>query len=347
MIPISSPAHEATDPLLFLAEVRAVVEPEVRKAVGRLPASARAVAGYHLGWVDPQGAPVSEPAGKFLRPALVLLACEGAGGRQEQALPAAIAVELVHSMSLLHDDVIDGDALRRHRRTAWSVFGLPAAILTGDALLSLAGRVLFEAAAPLGSAGPALLDDAVQQLVEGEFADTLAEERDQVPLVDGLATAAAKTGALIALSCVLGALAAGAGPTQVAHLRRFGYEVGAAFQLTDDILGIWGDPQVTGKPARSDLRARKKSLPVIAALSSPHPASEELELLYRSPGELSEVDLVKAAELVEAAGGRAWAEREAHLRIADALSSLEAAALTGPAHDGLSALTRMITSRDR
>ncbi|CAM5329139.1 polyprenyl synthetase [Streptomyces avidinii] len=250
-------------------------------------------------------------------------------------------------MSLLHDDVIDGDALRRHRPTAWSVFGLPAAILTGDALLSLAGRVLSEAPVPLGSAGPALLDDAVQQLVEGEFADTLAEERDQVLLAEGLATAAAKTGSLITLSCVLGALAAGAGSAQVTHLRRFGHEVGAAFQLTDDILGIWGDPQVTGKPALSDLRARKKSLPVIAALTSAHPAGSELGLLYGSPGELSEADLVKAAALVEAAGGRAWAEREARHRTAGALSSLKAAALTGPAHEGLGALTRMITGRER
>ncbi|WP_327167703.1 polyprenyl synthetase family protein [Streptomyces subrutilus] len=301
------------------------------------------MAGYHFGWWDRHGVPAPGASGKALRPALVLLACQGVGGRAEQALEAATAVELVHNMSLLHDDVIDGDALRRHRPAVWSVFGIPAAILTGDAMLSLAGRVLSEAPGPVGAAGPGWLDDAVQQLVEGEFADTAAEGRHDVTLAESTALAEAKTGSLIALSCALGALAGGADPARTAHLRRFGHHAGAAFQLVDDILGIWGDPRVTGKPHLSDLRSRKKSLPVVAALTATGPASEELARLYRSPAPLTDTQLADAAVLVEAAGGRTWAEREAEQRTAQAVAALEAADLAGPAHAGLLTLTRVIT----
>ncbi|MFI5987522.1 polyprenyl synthetase family protein [Streptomyces sp. NPDC051555] len=340
-----TPPPEAPDGSagLILRQARELVEPELHRAVGRLPASARTVAGYHFGWWDRHGVPQSGASGKALRPALVLLACQGIGGRAEQALEAATAVELVHNMSLLHDDVIDGDLLRRHRPAVWSVFGLPAAILAGDALLSLAGRVLSEAPGPVGAAGPGWLDDSVQQLVEGEFADTAAEGRDDVTLAESMATAEAKTGSLIALSCALGALAGGADPARTAHLRRFGHHAGAAFQLVDDILGIWGDPRVTGKPHLSDLQSRKKSLPVVAALTGGGPASEELARLYRSPGPLTDTQLDRAAVLVETAGGRAWAAREAERRTIEAVAALEAAELAGPAHEGLLTLTRAIT----
>ncbi|MCM1965125.1 polyprenyl synthetase family protein [Streptomyces sp. G1] len=330
----------------MLLDARALVDPELRTAVGSLPAPARNVAAYHFGWKDERGGPRPGGAGKFLRPALVLLACEGVGGRPEQAIQAAVTVELVHNMSLIHDDVIDGDSLRRHRPTVWSVFGLPAAILTGDALLSLAGRILSNAPGPAGVTGGAWLDDAVQELIAGEFADSAAEKREAVTLEECVATAEAKTGSLIALSCVLGALAGGAGETKVGHLRSFGRHVGAAFQLTDDLLGIWGDPQITGKPHLSDLRSRKKSLPVVAALTAPGPAARELARLYQSPATHTEAELMQVAELVEVAGGRAWVEREAGHRLTEAMASLEAADLARPAYEGLSALTRMITARD-
>ncbi|MFJ3841133.1 MULTISPECIES: polyprenyl synthetase family protein [unclassified Streptomyces] len=345
MTPAPSPESLGGNAGLILRQARDLVDPELRKAVGRLPPSARTVAGYHFGWWDRNGVPEPSASGKALRPALALLACQGVGGRAEQALEAATAVELVHNMSLLHDDVIDGDTLRRHRPAAWSVFGLPAAILTGDALLSLAMRILSEAPAPTSGAGPGWLDDAVQQLVEGEFADTAAEDRHDVTLAESMAVAEAKTGSLIALSCALGALAGGADAARTAHLRRFGHHAGAAFQLVDDILGIWGDPQATGKPHLSDLRSRKKSLPVVAALTATNPASEELAHLYRLPAPLTETQLADAAALVEAAGGRTWAEREAERRTADATVALEAAELIGPARAGLLTLTRMISDR--
>lgn len=330
----------------MLLKARALVDPELRAAVGSLPAPARNVAAYHFGWRDERGRPSSGGVGKFLRPALVLLACEGVGGRPEQALRAAVTVELVHNMSLIHDDVIDRDALRRHRPTVWSVFGLPAAILTGDALLSLAGRILADAPGHAGMTGRAWLDDAVQELIAGEFADSTAENREAVTLQESVATAEAKTGSLIALSCALGALAGGADEARVGHLRSFGRHLGAAFQLTDDILGIWGDPQITGKPYLSDLRSRKKSLPVVAALAAPGQAARELAGLYHSPAVLTDAELMRVAELVEAAGGRAWAECEAGRRLTEAIAGLEAADLTRTAYDDLSALTLMITGRD-
>src|SRR4051812_3690428 len=111
---------------------RDLVDPALRAAVDTLPSSTRRVGAYHLGWQDEHGAPVTTPGGKAIRPALVLLSAEAVGGTASSAVPAAAAVELVHNFSLLHDDVMDHDRTRRHRSTAWTVFGVGEAILAGD-----------------------------------------------------------------------------------------------------------------------------------------------------------------------------------------------------------------------
>ncbi|CAM5322766.1 hypothetical protein SALBM311S_11426 [Streptomyces alboniger] len=183
---------------------------------------------------------------------------------------AAAAVELVHNFTLLHDDVMDRDRIRRHRPTAWTVFGDADAILAGDTLQALALRMLAEDPHPASARAAARLADCVVELCAGQHADTAMEAlgpRD-VTLDEVLAMAEAKTGALLGCACALGALYAGAGEEDVRALDGFGREAGLAFQLIDDVIGIWGDPRSTGKPALVDLAARKKSLPVVAALVS-------------------------------------------------------------------------------
>ena len=214
-------------------------------------------------------------------------------------------MELVHNFSLLHDDIMDGDTERRHRPTAWTVFGVGAAILAGDALLALANDLLLEDMAPGGPWAARCLSTAVQRLIAGQGEDLAFEKRGDVTLDECLEMAGDKTAALMACACTIGAVHVGAPPEMAMGLAEFGGHVGLAFQLTDDLLGIWGAPEVTGKPVRADLRARKKSLPVVAALSSGTPAATELAGILASEAELTEEDLIHAADLVVAAGGKA------------------------------------------
>ncbi|MEU9885137.1 family 2 encapsulin nanocompartment cargo protein polyprenyl transferase [Sphaerisporangium sp. NPDC051011] len=333
-------AHEV------LAWSREQVGPALRTTVETLSPSMRRIAGYHFGWLDQHGMPSAGGGGKAVRPALTLMAAEAVGAVPGTAVPAAVAVELVHNFSLLHDDVMDHDVTRRHRPTAWSLFGVSGAILAGDALLTLAFDVLAASGHPASAEGARLLGAAVLDLIEGQSADTSFETRDDVGLQECLTMAEGKTGALLGASCSLGALFGGATAERVEHLRAFGDRLGLAFQFVDDLLGIWGDPAVTGKPIHSDLRNRKKSLPVVAALTSGSPAGEELAALYGREEAPSGSDLVRAAELVELAGGRAWSLRQADELLREALGHLAVASPTPRAAAELHALADLITHRD-
>lgn len=318
----------------ILAWGKDTIDPELRAAATGLPPSMRPIAGHHFGWTDGEG------SGKTLRPALAMLSAQAVGGHAEQALPAGVAVELVHNFSLVHDDVMDGDATRRHRATVWKVFGSGPAILGGDALLALAARLLAEEPGQLH-----VLMTAVLDLIEGQSADLAFERRADVDVAECRAMAADKTGALLGCACELGALAGGGSRAQREHLSRFGQDLGLAFQFVDDLLGIWGDPAVTGKPVYSDLRNRKKSLPVVAALTSGTESGRELAALYRT--ELTGHGPARAAGLVERAGGRAWAQAQADELMSCALAHLRAAGLEPRAHAELEVLARFVVRRDR
>lgn len=319
----------------ILARAKAMVDPVHRAAIDRLAPQVRQIAGYHIGWWDAEGL-ASEGGGKAIRPALVLACARAMGGDAQVAVPCAVGIELVHDFSLLHDDVMDGDMTRRHRPAAWTVYGASAAILTGDALLALALDVLADVP------GFRRLTGTLLELCAGQSADLEFEERDDITLSECLAMADSKTGALLGCACELGALAAGAHPSRAALMRGFGRNLGLAFQLTDDLLDIWGDPSMTGKPSRSDLSSRKKSLPVVAALNSPTPAGDRLRALYRGDGH----DLDLAAELIEDAGGRRWAQDEADLCMGSALACLDKAGPTSDGEDDLRALVRLAVRRD-
>lgn len=333
---------------LILSEAREIVEPAYRCVVDALVPRIRHIAGYHVGWWDPDGRPTCQ-AGKAVRPALALACARAAGGRSGQAAwqaaaRAAVAVELVHDFSLLHDDVMDGALTRRHRPAAWAVFGTGPAILAGDMLLTVAVEQLTAQPDPVRALR--ILTGALAELCGGQMADLAFEERSDVRVAECLAMAEGKTGALLGAACQLGALAGGAGQASAGAYHRFGLQLGVAFQLLDDLLGIWGDPAVTGKPAGSDLACRKKSLPVVAALASGTRAGEDLAGLYRRAGALDEQTITHAASLVEAAGGREWALAEAGRRTLAALAALdEAVPEPGGAAD-LKTLAALITDRD-
>ncbi len=320
---------------------RDLVTPALRVVVKRLPTEIADLAAHHFGWAS------GGDGGKAVRATLALLSAEAVGGRPADALDAAVAVELVHNFSLLHDDVMDGDRTRRHRPTAWVAFGIPAAILAGDALLALAGHVLAESDGPLAGPGPSWLAEALLALVEGQNADLNLAGRARVGLAECVEMAAGKTAALLGASCALGACAGGADAGRTAALREFGNQLGLAFQLVDDLLGIWGDPRVTGKPVRADLAARKRSLPVVAALNAGGAAARELAERYASPEPFGEAGELAVAALIEQAGGRDWARAESRRRLDAALAALAAAGPVPRAAARLTRIAHLVVDRDR
>ncbi|MGW5346590.1 family 2 encapsulin nanocompartment cargo protein polyprenyl transferase [Streptomyces sp. HUAS TT3] len=347
---------EGQEAAALLERARRAVDPELRRALEGLPGPMRRVAMYHFGWEHADGTPAAGSAGKAIRPALVLAAARAlrrdgdgqdgrAGGVPEGVVRAAAAVELAHNFTLLHDDVIDEDVARRGRATAWTVFGVPDAVITGDAMAALAQRLLAQDPHPASGAASARLASCVIELCAGQQADCAFEQRAHVPLDECLDMATAKTGALLGCACALGALYAGAEPDEVEALDAFGREAGLAFQLIDDLLGIWGDPGHTGKPAGADLIARKKSLPVVAALTSGTAAGEELAALYAGP--MTGDDVRRAADAVERAGGRDWAQAHAADRMGRAVQQLSRAVPDLGAAGGLLALAEFVTRRTR
>ncbi|MEG3630574.1 polyprenyl synthetase family protein [Streptomyces poriticola] len=305
---------------------RAILGPSLRDAVrAHLGPEMARIADYHFGWADAAGRPTGSWGGKMVRPTLALLSARAAGAAVADGLPAAVAVELVHDFSLLHDDIMDGDETRRGRATAWTVFGVPSAVLAGDALLTAATSALLTAPAAGARSATVSLMTATRRMIDGQAADVGFERRDDVTPAECLRMAGDKTGALLGCACSLGAELVGAGRTLVAGLGAFGEHIGLAFQLVDDLLGIWGDPASTGKQVGADLRVRKKSLPVVAALDAP--GTDELRSLYRRPEPLTERDVRRVTDLVERAGGRDWARDEAARRLAAAEECLAAAGI--------------------
>jgi geranylgeranyl diphosphate synthase type I len=327
-----------------LERARELVGPRLRLAIERLSPELQPLASYHLGWSDADGRPCGGDGGKGVRPALALLSAEAVGAPSLTGVPGGVAIELVHNFSLIHDDVIDEDAERRHRPTIWSLFGIGRAVIVGDALLALAQQVLLDPdllalagelpADPLAAAAATrCLADATAAMIAGQALDMAFEAVPTVDVEGCLAMEAGKTGALLGCAASIGAVSAGAPARQVEGLRSFGLELGLAFQAIDDVLGIWGDPAVTGKPAFSDLYQHKKSLPVAAALAGGGARAEELAALLGEES-LGEGEVARAAELVELAGGRDLAEAEARRRFAAAVGALEGAGLEpGPAEE--------------
>ena len=307
-----------------IAGWRPLIEDELRAIVGDGPAGLYAWMRYHLGWEDERGRPADGSPGKLLRPVALLLAAEAHGGGAAQAAPAAAAVQLVHDFSLLHDDIEDRSDRRRGRPALWTFAGVAQAINTGDGIYTLSRLALQRLRArgvPDARVLDAIaeLDAACLRLVEGQHLDLAFEGRADVDRGGYLGMIEGKTAALLAASFAAGGLLAGAPAAAVAALRDFGRSVGVAFQAADDVLGIWGDPAATGKPAGDDLRSRKMTLPVIAALESG--AAPALAAAWRGARD-APVDIAALAAEVEAAGGRAAAERLAARELEAAAAAL-------------------------
>jgi len=302
---------------------------------------------YHMGWADERLAAAHTDTGKRIRPILCLLAAEATGAGWQRALPAAVAIEFSHNFSLIHDDIQDSSPLRRGRPTLWKLWGVAQALNAGDALFTLAHLALTKLPALGVGAETALevlriLDQACLVLTQGQYLDLSFEARQQVSVNEYLAMIGAKTAALASASAEIGALIGGAPAERVAHYRAFGRNLGLAFQVQDDILGIWGDEVTTGKSVATDIQTRKKTLAVVYGLER----SEELRALYAA-GEPAPADINRAVQLLDAVGARAYAEEQVRAYSHAAVHHLEAAEAQGEAGAALRELTVQLVGRVR
>ena len=232
---------------------------------------------YHLGWTDEhfQSLPILAPQGKAIRPTLCLFACEALGGNWRAILPAAVALELIHNFSLIHDDIQDGDLERRHRPTVWALWGQPYALVAGNAMrgladityMSLVNRGVNKTRALRGAT---LLSRSYLEMIEGQCLDLSFEGRMDITLKEYLTMISLKTGALIRCSMELGAILTTEDEDSIAAFGRCGGLLGRAFQIQDDMLGTWGDDETTGKAVGNDIRRKKMSFPIVHALQRSH-----------------------------------------------------------------------------
>lgn len=284
---------------------------------------------YHMG-LDGSGS-----TGKRMRPLLGLLAYASITGEYAPALPGAAAVELGHNFSLIHDDIEDGDRERRHRPTLWALQGIPQAVNTGDAVFVLS-RIALHRLTELGFSDAKVLrlmrlyDETCLALCEGQYMDIWAAEQSETTAVDlYFDMIGRKTAALISASVEAGALLATDDEEAIARYRRFGWALGLAFQLNDDLLGIWGQERATGKEP-SDLAKRKRTLPVIYALEEAAPADRErLAAIYAQTAPTA-TEVAEAMAILERAGAREYTRAQAHRWRDEAIAQLDAAGVAQP-----------------
>lgn len=309
----------------------------LRRVVARIPAGVPdfgVMIRYALGWVDENDQPFNQPTGKRIRPILLLLCAEAAGGGWRTALPAAAAVELLHNFSLIHDDIQDNSPTRHKRPTVWKIWGRANAINAGDALFALAYCALEELAGALplqtifriGN----IFNATSLELTRGQHLDMRFESQPIVSVDEYVSMISGKSAALIAASAEIGALIGGQDEQTASQYAAFGLNLGIAFQIHDDLLGIWGDPEITGKSAATDILSRKKSLPVLYGLGH----SEDLAALYRRET-FTEADVQEAVSILNKLGVFEYTQKQEEKYYHQALDSLNRASPQGTAAERL------------
>jgi geranylgeranyl diphosphate synthase type I len=316
-----------------LARATGIVTPALDEAVTRLSPSLQAPVHHHLAG-----------GGKRVRAALALVSAAAAGADESVGVLGAVAIELVHNFSLIHDDIIDEDTERRHRSTVWSEYGIGSAIIVGDALATLALQVLLDEPTAERVLAARCLVEATQLMIAGQADDMAFETRPSVTVEECLSMERGKTSALLSCAVSLGAILAGAPAATVDALADFGSHLGTSFQAVDDLLGVWGETARTGKPVGSDLSQHKKTLPVSVALARTDARTEELRQLLAH--DLSPADIERARVLLEECGARdeTVALADAHLTMA--LAALDRVPLSPGPKSELVAIAKFVTERD-
>lgn len=342
--------HPLSNTPTYLTRYRGAVIQEMQRVLGDQSLAHYTMMRYHLGWATPDGSPTEASSGKMLRPTLCLLACEAVGGDWRSAVPAAAAIEILHNFSLVHDDIEDRSHERHGRPTVWDIWGEAQAINVGDGMFVLAHQALL-GLAESGVDSPRLLntmiafDQAARRLCEGQYRDMSFERRLDVTVDDYFAMISGKTAALIEASCGVGAYLGGAGKQQQEHLETYGRELGIAFQVYDDYLGIWGESEKTGKSTFDDIRDRKKSFPIVFALER---ASEEDAECIRSAFSRETVDdesVAQVAAVLDRVDAAQATIAMARVKAAGALTALDVEGIDRERREELRSIVAFVIDR--
>jgi geranylgeranyl diphosphate synthase type I len=299
---------------------------------------------YHMGWTGAGSGP--EATGKRIRPLMLLLTVSACETEWLRALPAAAAVELVHNFSLVHDDIQDNSDKRRRRTTLWKIWGMPMGINAGDALFVLSNQAIMDLSehypAETVTKAATILHNTCLDLTRGQFLDMAYEERNDLGVEDYWPMVAGKTAALLSACCHIGSILGGADESRQDAYRSFGHAVGLAFQVQDDILGIWGDEAITGKSAASDLLEGKKSLPVLHGLSQGGKFAERWAKGPIQPNEVEEL-----AQMLANEGSYEYTHGMSRQMTTLALDSLREADPQGEAGEALMELANKLMKREQ
>jgi geranylgeranyl diphosphate synthase type I len=336
-----------------LAHMGGLVDEWTREALAQAmsPRAQRlkAMLEYHLGWRGPDLEPLATPApaGKKLRPGLVLLTCQAVSGDvTPYARSAAVAVELVHNFSLVHDDIQDRSQLRRYRPTLWTLWGAPQGINAGDALFALAQVAVVRDGGSLAAEMAAELNRTALLLAEGQFLDIelqLGETPVTLQAYETMITR--KTGVLFASACRLGAMAGRASAEVQDAYAAYGRELGIAFQEQDDLLGVWGSSAETGKPDAADIVERKRGLPAAMALSQADAPGWLRDAYDERDGELGPDMVGRIVAHFDRLDLRTMVERRVQARYRAALEHLDAAKPREPWRSYLAGVCEALVSR--
>ena len=331
-----------TKPLL------SAIESELQRQISRLDSPRTKLfyemLTYHMGWTGEGAGP--EATGKRIRPLLVLLCTSACGADWQSALSAAAAVELVHNFSLVHDDIQDNSDRRRGRPTTWVKWGMPMAINVGDALFVLSNQAIIDLKEnhppEIVVRAAEILHNTCLELTRGQFLDMSYEERNDLAVEDYWPMIAGKTAALLSACCHIGALLGGADDAGQDAYRAFGHYLGLAFQVQDDILGIWGDEALTGKSVASDLIEGKNSLPVLAGVG----ANGKFATRWKQ-GPIRAEEVQELARVLASEGGYETATDAAKQMTDLALMSLREADPQGEAGGALFEVTDKLLKRNQ
>ena len=243
--------------------------------------------------------------GKRLRPYMVIRSCQILGGKSSDAMISASAVEMVHNFTLVHDDIMDNDEMRHGVPTVHKKFGMPIAILAGDVLFSKAFQIISESKLSPNATTHLIsrLAKACVDVCEGQLLDIKMADEKRIPTeAEYITMIGKKTAALFDVSCAMGAICATNKPKDISNLSAFGRNLGIAFQITDDLIGVMGNPKVTKKPVGNDLREGKKSLPILMAIKLAKGNEKKIILKAFGNSKISKSDLNKAVEIIRSLG---------------------------------------------
>ena len=331
----------------ILYRYRDAIEREVMRSLPASDSPLDEMLRFYFGWTE-EGTP---SLAKCLRPSLCLMACEALGGDTEQALPIAVAVELVHNFSLIHDDIEDGDEMRHHRPALWHAYGRQPAIFAGIALWSIANQTLDRAQehglpAERVLAARRVLNDACLEMIEGQHQDLSFEQRADVTLAEYIEMIGRKSGALLGAALHLGALVAGCDDEECERFDTFGRQLGLAFQIRDDVLGIWGEGSATGKPVGADIARKKKSLPVVHAFQQVVGPDRDMLLGAYAKAEVEEADVAEVLSILQRWNCRYFSQGLAEDYRSKAMDSLSRTAISPDDRRAFDELMSFVLERD-